>query len=142
MMIRYAHRSLAKNGGGTDRIKVVEFDANTLCAVVADGSVAVSGGSRAADLIVEKLTQSQPEDFGSLFDSILELDSQLKIDPQAGLSTAVVVYTTGWSFNGAVVGDSEASNRFYGLVKGSNHVDMLGWIVQKHIRCRCIADSK
>lgn len=107
-MVRYAHRSLVHTGKGDDRVKVVELGENTVCAVLADGSGAVSGGRRAAELVVDKLSQKRPEDFGDLFDSILALDSQLKRDSQAGLSTVVSVYTMGLSFIGAVVGDSEA----------------------------------
>lgn len=107
-MIRFASRSFAQSGEGQDRIKVVRFDSQVIAAVLADGARTLSGGARAAEHVVENLSQSCPKDFGALFDAVLALDYTLKADPIAGLSTFVSVYTNGLDFIGAVVGDSDA----------------------------------
>ena len=110
-MIRIASRSQAKQGKGQDRIKVSRIDSSTVAAVLADGedeAAVVSGGARAAELVVEKLSQELPADYASLFDSILDLDRRLQVDSQAGLTTVVAVYAVGAEFFGAVIGDSDA----------------------------------
>ena len=110
-MIRIASRSQAKQGKGQDRIKVSRIDLSTVAAVLADGEdgvAGVGGGSSAAELVVEKLSQELPADYASLFDSILDLDRRLQVDSQAGLTTIVVVYAVGAEFFGAVIGDSDA----------------------------------
>ena len=107
-MIRIASRSQAKQGKGQDRIKVSRIDSSTVAAVLADGAAGVSGSARAAELVVEKLSQELPADYASLFDSILDLDRRLQVDSQAGLTTVVAVYAVGAEFFGAVIGDSDA----------------------------------
>jgi len=107
-MIRMASRSLAQKGKGQDRIKVSRIDSSTVAAVLADGAGGQGGGCRAADLVVDRLSNGLPADFASLFETILELDRELQLDSLAGLSTVVAVYSVGPDFFGAVIGDSDA----------------------------------
>jgi len=107
-MIRSAGRTLAQSGGGEDRIKIIQFDSKTIAAALADGAGGSSAGGRAAGYAVENLTQKHLTDYGELFDTILKLDHHLKVDPFAGLSTIVSIYTNELNFIGAVVGDSDA----------------------------------
>ena len=107
-VFRSAGRCLAQHGEGQDRIKIIHSDSRKVSAVLADGAGDVIGGDRAANLVVNTLAEYFPEDFAALFDQILELDRQLKLDPLAGFSTVVSVYTDGSHFSGAAVGDSDA----------------------------------
>ena len=107
-VLRSAGRCLAQHGEGQDRIKIIHSDSRKVSAVLADGAGGVIGGDRAADLVVKKLAKDSPADFAALFDWVLEVDRQLKLDPLAGLSTVVCIYTDGSQFSGAVVGDSDA----------------------------------
>ena len=103
-VIRFASRVVSQNEKGQDRVKIVGHETDSSSVVLADGAGGVSGGERAAEISVEILTQIHPIDHGVLFDTILNLDYQLKTDLKAGLTTAVCVYTTGIEFIGAVVG--------------------------------------
>lgn len=104
-MIRTASRSVAQTGKGEDRIKVSDCDSSTITAVLTDGAGGTSGGGRAAGVVVDSLFRICPADSGELFDMILELDHQLKMDTYVGLSTVVSVYADGANFIGAVIGD-------------------------------------
>lgn len=107
-MIRTASKSLAQDRENEDRIKVRKLDTTTLSAILADGAGGIGGGARAAELVVNTLSLHFPKDFGSLFDQILDLDRELKLDPRAGISTLASVYFDDNRFFGAVIGDSDA----------------------------------
>jgi serine/threonine protein phosphatase PrpC len=109
---RAAIYSLSAGEEGQDRAAVVETGEG-LALILADGAGGVSGGARAAGMVVEE-TQAWLAGLHCLPDPnawsrwLVRLDERLLEDPLAGDSTAIGVSLTGSEIAGASVGDSEA----------------------------------
>ncbi len=107
-MTRFAQRTISATALGQDKVKVTQCSSCKVVGVLADGIEQVPGGQMATEVVVNTLSQSWPDDFASLFDSLLALDYQIKVDNAAGLANALCVYVNETDFIGAVVGSSEA----------------------------------
>jgi serine/threonine protein phosphatase PrpC len=96
---------------GEDRVGVFERD-DRLIVVVADGAGGISGGARAAELLVELVrkaaTALDPTRTEPWVDLLARADLLLEADHDAGETTAVVVAVTEGLLAGASCGDSGA----------------------------------
>jgi serine/threonine protein phosphatase PrpC len=96
-----------------DRLLVERVGAGLLV-VVADGAGGMSGGARAADLLVARVRATvNPETISdglsrALSWALLRADHQIAADPAAGETTATALIVTSDEIIGASVGDSEA----------------------------------
>jgi serine/threonine protein phosphatase PrpC len=100
---------LAVGDKGQDRIDVLH-DGNRLILVVADGAGGRSGGTEAAELVIQLARESvsallSPKDCEQL---LVEIDGAVSTDKIAGETTAVIVVVGPNNIFGASVGDSGA----------------------------------
>ena len=113
-----------------DRAVVLPLDKGGIVVVVADGAGGLSGGGRAADLVVERVEGAvrggglEPENGQGFVDLLLDLDHQVERDAEAGETTAVVLVITASGVVGASCGDSEASlvtSTYYDVLTTDQH---------------------
>lgn len=92
-----------------DHAEVVSFPGLTL-AIVADGAGGMSGGELAARRVVELVSSRWGWRISGdrIASWLAEADAEIQREPNAGLTTAVVVAVTSMEIVGASVGDSEA----------------------------------
>ncbi len=115
MSLRFitAHALAFPREPGEDRVDVLEHE-GALVAVVADGAGGLSGGARAAELLVELVRESvasstvDPRRAETWTELLARVDLFLEADPVAGETTAVVVAITEDQVVGASCGDSGA----------------------------------
>jgi serine/threonine protein phosphatase PrpC len=97
-----------------DRAAVVPLPAHGgVVIVVADGVGGRTGGGRAAQMAVERISEAatavrKPLDPETWRELLFDVDQALNTDTKAGETTAVIVVATGEGVAGASVGDSEA----------------------------------
>jgi serine/threonine protein phosphatase PrpC len=108
-----AHALAFVRDPGEDRIAIVERE-DALILVIADGAGGLSGGVRAAELLVELVRAAvdapafEPQRAETWVELLSRLDLALEADPDAGETTAVVMAIAEHGLTGASCGDSEA----------------------------------
>jgi serine/threonine protein phosphatase PrpC len=109
---RFATASLSYRANTEDRALVYPVDAGWIV-VVADGTGGISGGARAAELLVSGVRRAAPTSFlptdAAAWTGLLErLDDEIAGDPEAGETTGVVLAVASGFVVGASCGDSRA----------------------------------
>lgn len=111
-MPRFAIASASHRAGTEDRALVLPIEAGWVV-VVADGAGGISGGARAAELLVDGVRRAAQEGFAATdpaawVDLLLKLDRQIADDSSAGETTAVALVVSSGLVIGASAGDSRA----------------------------------